>query len=57
MRASTGVEEDTAQKQLLAHADEHGPVLAEGLPHDAAGDPRPERAAAGNDSVDHGVNS
>ena len=45
---------------LLAHADDHGPVLAEGLPEDSAGDQQVERSeldgssfydlgAAGND--------
>lgn len=57
--------EDTELNLLLAYADEHGPVLAEGLPHDAAGDQKVERddtegtsfydlGAAGNDLAAQG---
>ena len=57
--------EDTELNLLLAYADEHAPVLAEGLPHDAAGDQKVERdgvdgtsfydlGAAGNDLAAQG---
>ncbi len=38
--------DDTELHLLLAHAGEHAPVLAEGLPHDAAGDQVALRSAA-----------